>query len=465
MSTKTDIKIVCIGAGSAVFGLNALATLMRSKHLHGSHIAMVDRNLKALSAVSALADRLNKEWGAGMTISRYGNHKDALSGADFVILAIEVSPREKLWQMDYEIPLKHGVRQPYAENGGPGGFAHAARNIGPVMEIASDMESLCPQAILINYTNPMQRICDAVARHSSIQVVGLCHQIGVGYAMVGKVLSDLLDIEVPVEFTNTHASPSVNPFRDRVARKAEEAVSIIAAGVNHFTWMLALHERATGRDLYPVFRDRWQNYSPEFEPLTRRVFNAFGLFPIPGDEHLCEYLPWVSDPGTEPWKKYDLSLYEWDLRADLRVKGHEEISRLASGQGSVEHLKQVHSEGAVEVVEAIACGVDRFWPAVNIPNRGLISNLPEDAIVEVPAWLSPAGISGIQVGDMPEAIAELLRREITTSRLCVDACIANSHTKALQCLLLDPVIRDMDVAVEILEDYRKAYGELFPQFR
>ena len=122
---------------------------------------------------------------------------EALEEAEFVVLAIEVPPRETLWRLDFEIPLKYGVRQPYAENGGPGGFAHAARNIGPVMEIVRDMERHCPEAWLINFTNPMVRICDAVNRYSRIKVVGLCHQILVGYALVGMALADDLGIQVP----------------------------------------------------------------------------------------------------------------------------------------------------------------------------------------------------------------------------------------------------------------------------
>ncbi len=164
-------KIVGIGAGSAGFGLNTLAALMRSRRLRESHLALVDRNAEALALVGRLAYRLNREWDARMTVTTHTHHAEALEGAGFVVLSLEVPPRERLWRMDYEIPLRYGVRQPYAENGGPGGFAHAARNIVPVMEIVRDMEQLCPDAWLINYTNPMVRICDAIARYSRIKVV------------------------------------------------------------------------------------------------------------------------------------------------------------------------------------------------------------------------------------------------------------------------------------------------------
>jgi alpha-galactosidase len=157
-------KIVVVGAGSAIFGLNTLAALMRSPRLRGCQLALVDRDHETLDQVGRLAARLNRDWDSRILVSTHTNHQDALDGADFVVLAIEVPPRETLWRSDYEIPLKYGVRQPYAENGGPGGFAHAARNIGPVMEIVHNMERYCPNAWLINFSNPMVRICDAVNR-------------------------------------------------------------------------------------------------------------------------------------------------------------------------------------------------------------------------------------------------------------------------------------------------------------
>ncbi len=457
-------KIVVIGAGSAVFGLNTLSTLMRSPRLRGSHIALVDRNENTVRLVYQLAQRLNREWDAGMTLSYHTHHRDALEGAEFVILSIEVSPRERLWRQDYEIPLKYGVRQPYAENGGPGGLAHALRNIGPVMEIVRDMEDLCPDAWLINFTNPMMRICDAVARYSRVRVVGLCHQILEGYAMVGKALARDLDIEVPPEFTNTHASPSTSPARQVVIEQALEKIHIIAAGLNHFTWMLGVYDKRTGEDLYPLFRQRWQELDPAFEPLTRRVFEIFGIFPVPGDEHLSEYLPWLSDPVTKPWEKFDISLYEWDLYEALREDQYGTIREMIAGTAPIAPLRHVRSEGAVEIIEDVAGGGEHVHLAVNVPNQGYITNLPDGAIVEVPGVVNGLGVHGMGVGALPEPVAELLRREITVVRLTVDAAVHGDRQAALQALLLDPVIRDVDVAEQILDDYLTTYRDFLPQF-
>jgi alpha-galactosidase len=457
-------KIVALGAGSNSFGLNTLSTVLRSERLKGSHLALVDKNEEALRPVERLARRMNHEWDAQMTITAHPGHADALHGAEFVIMAIEVPPREALWRSDWEIPLKYGVRQPYAENGGPGAFAHTARNLVPIMDIVRDMEQICPDALLINFTNPMQRICDAVARYSSIQCVGLCHQIFAGYAMVGLVLANDLGIEVVPGFTSTHASPMFIPAMHHFAHQAEKVIDIKDAGVNHFTWMLDVREKATGRDLYPLFAERWASFDPSFEPLTRRVYEAFGIFPIPGDEHLCEYLPWVSDPQTQPWQRYDISLYEWDERAANRDAGREEIGAMGRGELPIADLRNVRSEGATEVVENVAGAGNLYQLAVNIPNEGFVTNLPEGAVVEIPGVVSGGGVLGVGIGDLPEGPAELCRREITATRLCVDAAVTGDRQAALQCLLLDPVITDMDVARRVLDDYLVSYRQYLPQF-
>jgi alpha-galactosidase len=463
-NTSTPTKIVCIGAGSYSFGLTTLVSLLRSQTLRGSELVLVDRDEAHLAIMQQLINWLNGAWDAQMRIRAFTNHSQALSGAQFVINAIEVGPREGLWESDYRIPLKYGVRQPYAENSGPGGFAHAARNILPVLEIARAMETHCPDAWLINFTNPMQRMCAAVHRYTSINVIGLCHQLSAGYAMVGKALASDLDIVVPPSFSSTHASPKYSPGMFATFLQAVEKVKITAAGLNHFTWMLNLQDRQTGEDLYPRFRERWKTLPETFEPLTHRVFDAFGLLPIPGDEHLCEYLPWVSDPVTQPWEKYELELYEWAYHNQEREDKWVELEEAAERQSKPEEFVPGYSEGALEVIESILNDSGLLWEAVNIPNQGLIKELPADAIIELPGILNSAGVNGVPVGELPPGIIELLRREITLSHLTVDSVVNGDRQLALQALLLDPVIRDMDIAKQVLDDYLSAYREHLPTF-
>ncbi len=457
-------KIVVIGAGSASFGENTLAAIMRSKKLLGSTLSLVDRNAQSLDIVHRLANRLNIEWDAGFSIEAHHHHREALPDSDFVVSAIEIGPREALWKSDYEIPLKYGVHQPYAENGGPGGFAHAIRNIGPVMEIIRDMEQICPQAWFINFTNPMTRICDAVNRYSRIKAVGLCHQIFIGYAFVGLALAEELNIEPPEGLEGMHADPFQHVLRENVVRQAVEQVEIRAAGTNHFTWMLSLKDKRTGEDLLPLFRERFLALDSRFEPLTRDVYQAFGVFPIPGDTHLCEYLPWVSDPATKPWEKYHIRLYDWDLWAGLRDFSLDRLNDMAEGFLTLDGLLDTDSEGALEVIENISCDGSHYHLAANLPNTGQIANLPLGATVETPVMVDGAGIHPVHVGELPEPVAELCRRELLVGQLCVDAAVEGSMEKALQCLLLDPVITDIEIAKQVLNAYLTEYKKYLPQF-
>ena len=457
-------KITVIGAGSASFGENTLSAIMRSKKLRGSTLALVDRNAESLEIVRSLANRLNAEWEAGFVITAYTHHGEALAGSDFVVNAIEVGAREGLWRSDFEIPIKYGVRQPYSENGGPGGFAHAARNIGPIMQIAHDMEQACPDAWFVNFTNPMIRICDAVNRHSNIKVVGLCHQIYAGYGMVGVALARDLGIEVPEGLTGMHAAMDQHPLQQRVREQIVPLVDIRAAGLNHFTWILSIQDKRTGEDLYPLFRERFFELDPNFEPLTRDIFSAFGLFPVPGDTHLCEYLPWLSDPVTKPWDKYNIRLYDWDLFAEIRNFELDRLNEMANGHATIDALLDADSEGALEMIESVAGAGNHYHLAANVPNVGQVSNLPIGAIIETPIIVDGSGIHPVHIGTLPDGIAELCRRETIVSQLCVDAAVEGDRAKALQCFLLDPVITDIDIAKKILDDYLTSYKEYLPQF-
>jgi len=456
-------KIVVIGAGSASFGLSTLATILRSPALRGSTFSLVDIDAEGLKTMSALAKRMNREWHAQMTIESSTDRADLLPGADFVILSIEPGPRERLWRQDWEIPLRHGLRQPYAENGGPGGFAHAARNIPVLLEVVRDMERLCADAWLVNFTNPVPRLCLAAARYTRIKTVGLCHQLHMAYLIAFIVLAERWGIQV-LPGLDTHPDPKATYDKGKWVDLAHEKLDVKAVGLNHFIWIVEVRDKATGKDLYPLFRQRYRTTHPNFEPLTRKMFEVFGLCPGPGDSHLCEYLPWGHDPRTKPWETYNLRLYDWAGGEQKRKERALLAAAMAAGEQSIDGLRQVRSEGAVELIEAIVGNTDAYIPTVNIPNQGYIPNLPDGVIVEVPAVANGAGIHGLGLDPLPEPIAELCRREAALAGLVVDAAVTGSREIALQALLLDPMISDFDQADCILNDYLDAYAEWLPQF-
>ncbi len=464
-------KIVVIGAGSAIFGLGGLATMMQSPKLRGAKLALVDLDEKSLRTMTSLARIMNDTWDAGIEISSSTDRRDVLPGADFVIVSIQVGPRETVWEMDWKIPLRHGVRQPYAENGGPGALAHTARNLPVILDIAHDMEELCPNAWYFNLTNPLIRLTWAVRRYTKIKkVLGLCHQLLWGYAMAGTILADRWDIEVPDGF-HVHTDADNMPRFIPVARAALQHLDIKAAGINHFSWVYDIRDKETGEDLYPLLCERWlKSFRKDFEPLSREMFQIFGMMPTAGDSHMCEFLPVVHDQITKPWEKYDLKLQSWDGNRRRRAHRKAIAEAIVSGEMPVDELRDVwrHNmldEGIPELIGAIVHNDNYYHQQLNIPNEGLlIPNLPQDAIIEVPGIVSGMGLQGLTFPPLPEGIAELCRRELALSSLTIDAVAQGDRNLALQALLLDPMVTDIDTARRILDDFIVEFEEYLPQF-
>ncbi len=462
-------KIVVIGAGSAIFGLGALARIIQCERLRGAQLAMVDIDRESLDIMHAVAEKMNLAWDARMTITSTTDRTEALPGANFVIVSIQVGPRETVWEMDWRIPLRHGVRQPYAENGGPGAFAHTARNIPVILGIARDMERLCPDAWYLNLTNPLIRLTWAVHHYTRIKVMGLCHQLLWGYAMAMAVLADRYNVPIPPHF-HVHTDADNMPSFIPVAEAGLKYLDIKAAGINHFSWAYEIRDRQTGEDLYPLLRERWLGgYRPDFEPLTREMLAIFGMMPTAGDSHMCEYLSYTHDPITRPWEKYDLKLQSWEGNRRRRAERRALAAAIARGERSVDELRDLSkfailNEPVPEIISAITFNDNYYSQQLNIPNNGLIPNLPADSIVEVPGVLSGMGIQGLAFPPLPEGIAELCRRELVRSRMVVEASVQGDRDLALQALLLDPMISDIDTARAILDDFLTEFAAYLPQF-
>lgn len=449
-------KIVIIGAGSASFGPAILGDLLKCRQLRGSTIALCDINAYGLELITRLAERLNREWEAGVTIESSTDRRDLLPGAEFVIVAIAVD-RERCWRQDWEIPLKYGIRQPLGENGGPGALFHTARNALPILGICRDIEQLCPSAWLLNFTNPVPRMTLVAHRYSKVKTVGLCHQIGMGYAIVALVLGK--DIGLKVELPK-----DPEDLDEQIGQEVYAALDIKAAGLNHFTFILDMRDRRTGEDLYPLFKRRLQEFRPIIQPLSQRIFEIFGLFPATGDGHLAEYVHWVHDPQTRPWEKYGLHVYDWDGAEAERKQMWQEIEQMVDGAPITNWVKEGSGELALPIILDILENRNALEVAVNIPNEGYISNLPDGAIVEVPAVVSRFGIRGLSVGPLPEPIAALCRTQITVASLAVDAAVTGSRELAIQALLLDPMVNDIDQARALLEEMLEVQRDYLPQF-
>jgi alpha-galactosidase len=287
--------------------------------------------------------------------------------------------------------------------------------------------------------------------------------------MVAAVLADRWDLFIPEGF-HVHTDADNMPQFIPVARAGLEHLDIRAAGLNHFSWVYDVRDRETGEDLYPLLRDRWFNHMRrDFEPLTRELFQVFGMMPTPGDSHLCEFLAWVHDPIAKPWEKYNLKLQSWEGNRRRRAERWEIARQMIDGERPIDELRDVWNLNILEepIAEIIAASVfnDSYdAPQLNLPNQGLIPNLPAGAIVEVPGIVSGMGIQGLGFPPLPEGIAELCRRELALTSLVVEAAITGDRHLALQALLLDPMINDIDRARVILDDFLTTFAEYLPQF-
>ncbi|MCB9788975.1 MAG: hypothetical protein H6744_20040 [Deltaproteobacteria bacterium] len=439
-------RVVLIGAGSASFGLGTLAGLMRTPSLSGATLVLVDLDEAGLEAVAALATRLNAEWRAGMRIERHTDRLRALAGgADFVVVSV-ASDREAAWQRDRELGRRAGIEH-YAENGGPGGLFHAARSIELVLPVARDVERCCPDAWLIVYTNPLPRVCRAVARETRLRVVGLCHQLRFGYMIAGVALAERLGIEVPAGYVFRWTDESVAHER-AIGDAARERLSLTAAGLNHFTWMLSLRDRQTGEELLPALREALtERVHAGFEPLTRQLVRATGLVPVSGDTHISEYLPYTA--SAERFAACAIPHYDHAWSERRRQVARADALRLARGEGSVEPLRDTASEGLEELVEAVWHDTGALQESINLPNPGSHLGLPPGAIVELPARAARRGLEPVDLPDLPQPALEWCRRETALVEAVVDAALEPSEANAKRALLLDPMVADLG-AVETL---------------
>jgi alpha-galactosidase len=419
-------RIVLVGAGSAQFGYVTMGDIFQSKLLEGSHVVLLDINPEALAVVEKTGRDFVAEHNLPFTLSATTDRKEALQGAEYVVISIEVGPRFDLWELDWRIPQQYGVTQVYGENGGPGGLFHSLRIIPPILEICQDIVDICPDAVVFNFSNPMSRICTTVTRKfPELKFIGLCHEIA-----------------------------SLKAFLPYILGVPYETLEVRAAGLNHFSCVLEAKEKATGKDIYPElmqkaypFFERIPKMSevmkmyketgtvPTMEQMAtleteawpeRRLFKAimdqFGLFPITTDSHFGEYIQWAHDVVdhhgiTEFYTNYKKYLSNAEAKIELRL-----------------------SEHIVPMIEGMLTDSCYEEPAVNIPNNGAIKELPDWIVVEVPAIVDKNGVHAIQMGPLPKGYAGLLMNQVAVHDLTAEAVLTGSRQAVIQACLVDPIV-------------------------
>jgi alpha-galactosidase len=407
-------KIAVIGAGSMSFGISMFKDIFSSTELAGSVLSLMDIDEAALDRMYRLAKAMNHESRAALRIEKTTDRRQALEGAGFVVTSIAIE-RCRLWRQDFHVPHKFGIRHTLGENGGPGALFFTLRTIPVMMDISKDMEELCPDAWLLNFSNPESRIILALGRYSKIKSIGLCHGIFMGHESVARILD--------------------RPYQD---------VEVMGVGLNHFQWLTEIRDTLSGQDLYPEFAAKEQDFDPSFEPFSRNLFRAFGKFPSCSDDHIGEYLPYGWEAGEKG--------YDFDADDQGRIATIQEVELRLKCKSSFADWLQSSGERAVQIITAVLHNKHLPIESAVIYNQGAIANLPVDAAVEVPVVASAAGILPVRIADLPAPLARMLLPQVGVQQMAVEAAVYGDKDMALQALLMDPVVNSATAARRILDE-------------
>ena len=423
-------RIVIIGAGSSVFAQAMIRDSLSFPALEGSTLALMDIDAEVLGFMERIARRMIDQGSYSARVEATTDRREALKGADFVITSILVGGREPMaWEID--IPLKYGVDQCIGDTMGPGGIFRAMRTIPVMVDIALDMEELCPSAVLLNYTNPMSMLCRAVRKATCTEIVGLCHSVQGAHNELAGVLK-------------------------------EEPASCASwtAGINHQAWVLSYTR--DGEDLYPRIRKAGWEDAEWWQRDTTRVemLRHLGYFVTESSGHNSEYNPWFRKrPDLK--EKYTPG-GEWnggtgfikDLYSTERAEYLVELRKAAESEEPCD-LTRGHEYGSY-IMNALVTG-EAFRFNGTVANSDLITNLPEDASVEVPCYADRSGVHPCHVGDLPAQLAALNSMSIRSLEMAVDAALTGDLDLLYWSLAYDP----LTAAVLSLEEIRAMVDEMF----
>jgi alpha-galactosidase len=443
-------KITFMGAGSSVFAKTVLGDSLRTKSLQEGHIALYDIDAQRLKDSKMMLDNLNRNINKGRAkiTAHLGakNRRIALKGANYVVNAIQVGGYEPSTVVDFEIPKKYGLRQTIADTIGIGGIFRALRTIPVLLDFARDMEAVCPDAWLLNYTNPMSMLTGAMLRGTSIRTVGLCHSVQVCASHLLKHLGMEDDVK---------------------------ALQWKTGGINHQGWLLEVTDG--GKDLYPEIKKRAAKMNREsrkkdgdqhYDMIRFEMMKHFGYYITESSEHSAEYMPyWIKSQYPELIEEFNIPLDEYPRRCVSQIsKWAEQRTKL------VDNKKLTHKKSH-EYASSIMNAMETDVPARiggNVLNTGLIPNLPANAIVEVPCMIDRNGVQGCYVGPLPEQCAGLNRTHISVHLLVIDAALNLNKDALYHAAYLDPHTSaelPLDKIRSLCNDMIKAHGDWLPKYK
>ena len=477
-------KVTFIGAGSTVFSRNLLRDLFTFPELHNSTIHLMDIDAERLRDSEIVAHRVADEAAANPTILTTTDRREALTGADYVINMIQVGGYEPSTVVDFEIPKKYGLRQTIGDTLGIGGIMRGLRTVPVVVDIAKDMEEVAPNALLLNYSNPMAILTMAVNRASSVRNVGLCHSV------FGTANELAMVLDIP-----------------------GDEIDYLCAGINHMAFYLKFEHK--GEDLYPRLKAIAEaDEMPSFERTRFEILKQFGYFVTESSEHFAEYTPWFIKEGRQDlidyynvpldeyparcidqiadWSEMRAALLSEDpgamdaynaaregkiwggLERRLEMMRTSKPEQAASLEARIREAASDHDEGdshSGEYGTLIIHSMETGQPRVvygNVGNNGIIDSLPSQAAVEVPCLIDKNGVQPTKIGTLPPQLAAMMQTNINVQTLTVEAALTGKREHIYHAAMLDPhTAAELDLRQirSLVDDLLEAHGDIMPAYR
>lgn len=434
-------KITFIGAGSTIFAKNVLGDAMLTPSLADAHIALYDIDEKRLNESELMLKNINKNSNDNRAeIVSYHDRREALRDADFVINAIQVGGYKPSTVIDFEIPKKYGLQQTIGDTMGIGGIFRTLRTLPVMLEFAKEMEELCPNAWLLNYTNPMAMLTMGVLKATNIKTVGLCHSV---------------QVCVPELFEHLGIAEEydLNDFQWKIA------------GINHMAFLLEITKN--GEDFYPTIRKlAEEKANPHKDSVRFELMKRFGYYITESSEHNAEYHPYfIKSKYPELIDELGIPLDEYLRRCEQQISDWEAMRDEIVNNGDLTHIRS--REYASYIMDSIVTGTPSVI-AGNVLNKGLITNLPEDVCVEVPCLVDKNGVQPTYVGELPTQLAALNRTNINVQELTVEAALTLEKSKIYQAAYLDPHLSSelsLEDIKNLVDDLIEAHGDYLPTYK
>lgn len=446
-------KIVLIGAGSSVFTQGLVADFILAKEFDGLEIALVDINEEALTSITTLTNRMVQNKKANIMITSSSNREDVLPGADIVVTTVAVGGR-RAWENDVIIPRKYGVFQPVGDTTMPGGIFRALRMIPVMLDIAKDINRLCPNALFINYSNPMTAICQAIQQKTDVNVIGLCH----GVNFVEQYLAEFLKVK-------------------------HSEVKSLGVGINHLTFLYDF--RINGKNAWPdidkellrqkelensssLNEEEFRNeISYKDNPFSWSLYEHYRAFPAVLDRHITEFFSEAFPNGSYDGKTLGINAFSFEEVIAEGDKIYEEMHEQALRNVPLNEQLFMRSEGEheqlIEILKSILHNEGKIF-SVNLPNEGAIPNLPNHAVLELPAVATGRGFIPLHITDFPDELAFMLKKRIEIIDLTVEAALTGKRSLIMEAMMLDRAIQNKEATEKLMEELIHTHRQYLPQF-